>query len=168
MVGRAAGYFWIVVMVLIRNTPIGILKMGMKPAYKMFIGWFVLLAVWMFMSRLRTFYGTEMMMYFLLLIWTADVSAYFGGKKFGKNKLSPDISPGKTVEGMYAALVAGALCAVILSLMYGFNILIASDFVLLSVLTVLISIYGDLFFSVVKRQRGVKIAAHYCQDTAAY
>ena len=48
------------------------------------------------------------------------------------------------------------MCGVILSLIYGFNFLVASDFVLLSVLTVLISIYGDLFFSVVKRQRGVK------------
>ncbi|MGZ8941857.1 MAG: phosphatidate cytidylyltransferase, partial [Methylobacter sp.] len=53
-------------------------------------------------------------------------------------------------------LIAGIVCAVILSLIYGFTFTIASDFVLLSALTVLISIYGDLFFSVVKRQRGVK------------
>lgn len=148
--------FWIVMMVLIRNAPTDILQMEIKPVYKMFIGWFVLLAVWMFLSRLKAFYGAEMVMYFLLLIWTADVSAYFIGKKFGKTKLSPDISPGKTVEGMYGALLTGALCAVILSLIYGFNFLIASDFILLSVLTVLISVYGDLFFSVIKRQRGVK------------
>ncbi|HAJ78577.1 MAG TPA: phosphatidate cytidylyltransferase, partial [Fibrobacteres bacterium] len=66
------------------------------------------------------------------------------------------ISPGKTVAGMYGALIAGLVCAVALSLIYGFNLMIASDFMLLSVLTVLISIYGDLFVSVVKRQRGVK------------
>ncbi|MGZ8190297.1 MAG: phosphatidate cytidylyltransferase [Methylococcaceae bacterium] len=148
--------FWLLVMLLIRNAPTGVLKLEMKTVYKALIGWFVLLSAWMFLSRLRVFYGSEMTMYLLLLIWTADVSAYFTGKKFGKAKLSPDISPGKTVEGMYGALIAGIVCAVILSLIYGFTFTIASDFVLLSVLTVLISIYGDLFFSVVKRQRGVK------------
>lgn len=148
--------FWILVMILIRNTPTGVLQMNVKPRYKLLIGWFVLFAAWMFLSRLKAFYGAEMMMYFLVLIWAADISAYFVGKKFGKIKLAPDISPGKTIAGMYGALISGGVCAAVLSLMYGFNFLIASDFMLLSVLTVLISIYGDLFFSVVKRQRGVK------------
>ncbi|PPD40276.1 MAG: phosphatidate cytidylyltransferase [Methylobacter sp.] len=148
--------FWILMMVMIRNSPGGILKLQLKMRYKIFIGWFILLATWMFMSRLRSFYGPEMTMYLLLLIWTADVAAYFVGKKYGTVKLSPEISPGKTVQGMYGALASGALCGGILCLIYLFPIMISADFVLLSALTVLISIYGDLFFSVVKRQRGVK------------
>jgi phosphatidate cytidylyltransferase len=148
--------FWILVMILIRNTPTGVLNLKLKTRYKVLIGWFVLLSAWMFLSRLRAFYGTEMTMYFLILIWVADISAYFSGKKWGVTKLAPEISPGKTVAGMYGALIAGLVCAVVLSLIYGFNLMIASDFMLLSVLTVLISIYGDLFVSVVKRQRGVK------------
>jgi phosphatidate cytidylyltransferase len=148
--------FWILVMILIRNTPTGVLNLTLKTRYKVLIGWFVLLSAWMFLSRLRAFYGTEMTMYFLILIWVADISAYFSGKKWGSTKLAPEISPGKTVAGMYGALIAGLVCAVVLSLIYGFNLMIASDFMLLSVLTVLISIYGDLFVSVVKRQRGVK------------
>ncbi|MDD1619152.1 MAG: phosphatidate cytidylyltransferase [Methylococcaceae bacterium] len=148
--------FWILVMILIRNTPTGVLNLTLKTRYKVLIGWFVLLSAWMFLSRLRAFYGTEMTMYFLILIWVADISAYFAGKKWGVTKLAPEISPGKTVAGMYGALIAGLVCAVALSLIYGFNLMIASDFMLLSVLTVLISIYGDLFVSVVKRQRGVK------------
>jgi phosphatidate cytidylyltransferase len=143
-------------MILIRNTPTGVLNLTLKTRYKVLIGWFVLLSAWMFLSRLRAFYGTEMTMYFLILIWVADISAYFAGKKWGVTKLAPEISPGKTVAGMYGALIAGLVCAVVLSLIYGFNLMIASDFMLLSVLTVLISIYGDLFVSVVKRQRGVK------------
>ncbi|MDD1614766.1 MAG: phosphatidate cytidylyltransferase, partial [Methylococcaceae bacterium] len=111
---------------------------------------------WMFLSRLRAFYGTEMTMYFLILIWSADISAYFAGKKWGTTQLAPEISPGKTVAGMYGALISGFVCAVVLSMIYGFKLMIAGDFVLLSVLTVLISIYGDLFVSVVKRQHGVK------------
>ncbi|POZ53147.1 phosphatidate cytidylyltransferase [Methylovulum psychrotolerans] len=148
--------FWLLMMIMIRNAPGGVLALQLKPRYKVFIGWFVLLATWMFLSRLRSFYGSEMTMYFLLLIWAADVAAYFVGKKYGTVKLSPEISPGKTVQGMYGALAAGALCGVILCLIYLFPIMISADFVLLSALTVLISIYGDLFFSVVKRQRGVK------------
>ena len=148
--------FWILVMILIRNTPTAVLNLKMKTRYKILIGWFILLSAWMFMSRLRAFYGTEMTMYFLILIWVADISAYFAGKKWGTTKLAPEISPGKTVAGMYGALISGLVCAIVLSLIYGFQLMIASDFVLLSVLTVLISIYGDLFVSVVKRQRGVK------------
>jgi phosphatidate cytidylyltransferase len=148
--------FWILTMILIRNTPTGVLTLDLTTRRKALIGWFILLSAWMFLSRLRAFYGTEMTMYFLILIWMADISAYFAGRKWGKTKLSPDISPGKTVEGMYGALFSGLACGVILSLIYGFQWMIAADFVLLSVLTVLMSIYGDLFISVAKRQRGVK------------
>jgi phosphatidate cytidylyltransferase len=148
--------FWILSMILIRNTPAAILKLEIKNRYKGLIGWMVLLAGWMFLTRLRAFYGTELVLYFLILIWAADIAAYFVGKKFGKTKLAAEISPGKTVQGMYGALIASVVCAAVLSLIYGFPWMVASDFTLLSILTVLISIYGDLFFSVVKRQRGVK------------
>lgn len=151
--------FWILVMILIRNTPSGVLNLQLKTRYKALIGWFILLSAWMFLSRLRAFYGPEITMYFLILIWVADISAYVAGKKWGTTKLAPDISPGKTVAGMYGALISSLVCAIVLNLYnlrYGFNPMVAGDFVLLSVLTVLISIYGDLFFSVVKRQRGVK------------
>lgn len=148
--------FWILMMVIIRNAPKGILNVQMKSRYKALAGWFVLVSAWMFMSRLRAFYGSEMAMYFLLLIWVADIAAYFSGKKYGTIKLSPEISPGKTVQGMYGALLSAAACSIILCLIYKFPIMISSDFILLSILTVLVSIYGDLFFSVVKRQRGVK------------
>ena len=151
--------FWVLVMILIRNTPAAVVALQLKTRYKLLIGWFVLLSAWMFLSRLRSLYGSEMTMYFLILIWVADISAYFAGKKWGETKLSPEISPGKTVAGMYGALISGLICAILLNLYnlrYGFNPMIAADFVLISILTVLISIYGDLFVSVVKRQRGVK------------
>lgn len=153
--------FWILAMILIRNTPTGVLNLEMKIRYKALIGWLVLFSMWLFLSRLRAFYGSELTLFFLILIWAADISAYFIGKKYGKTKLAPDISPGKTVQGMYGALASAVVCAVALdlyTLKYGFQLMIALDFILLSILTVLISIYGDLFFSVVKRQRGVKDA----------
>jgi phosphatidate cytidylyltransferase len=148
--------FWVLVMALIKHTPTGVLKLNLKPKQKAWLGWFVLLAAWMFFVRLRVLYGAEMAMYFLILIWMADISAYFVGKMFGKTKLAPEISPGKTMAGFYGALGSAIICGILLTLIYGFPLINASDFVLLSVLTVLISIYGDLFFSVVKRQSGVK------------
>jgi phosphatidate cytidylyltransferase len=148
--------FWVLVMALIKHSPTGVLKLELKPSQKLWLGWFVLLAAWMFLVRLRVFYPIEITMYFLLLIWTADISAFFVGKMLGKSKMAPEISPGKTMAGFYGALVSAIICGVLLTLIYGFPLMNASDIILLSVLTVLISIYGDLFFSVVKRQSGVK------------
>lgn len=152
-----AVFFWVLTMMVIRNSPDGVLKLELSPFKQALIGWFVLLMSWMFLSRLRTFFGSEMTLYFFLLIWVADIAAYFTGKKWGKTKLSPEISPGKTVEGMYGALGSSVVCAGILVLIMQFQEpMIIADFILLSILTVLISIYGDLFFSVVKRRADAK------------
>lgn len=154
--------FWLLAMQLIRVAPQQTLSLQLRLRYKALIGWGILLASWMFLSRLRAFYGSEMTLYFLLLIWVADIAAYFSGRKWGKTKLAPDISPGKTVEGVYGALISAAVCAIILcitlSIIYGkpITFMVAGDLILLSIITVQISVYGDLFFSLVKRQRGVK------------
>ncbi len=152
--------FWITSMILIRNAPINLLNLQLKMRYKALIGGFILLSAWMFLTRLRAFYGPEMTMYFLLLIWGADVAAYFTGRKWGTTKLAPEISPGKTVAGVRGALVLGFILAVAFIGYYsfrdGFVWTRILDFVLLSLVTVLISIYGDLFISLAKRQGGVK------------
>lgn len=148
--------FWVLVMVLIKHSPSGVLKLELTTRQKAWMGGIALILAWLFFVRLRLFYGSEMAMYLLVLIWAADISAYFVGKMLGKAKLAPEISPGKTMAGFYGALASAVICGIVLSLIYKFPLMNASDFILLSVLTVLISIYGDLFFSVVKRQSGVK------------
>lgn len=148
--------FWVMMMMLIRKVPEVLLKIEIKKGLTVFIGWFILFSAWMFLVKLRAFYGSEAVMYFLALIWIADIAAYFTGKKFGKDKLAPEISPGKTIQGMYGAILSAIICAVLLALYYGYPFMIATDFALLSVLTVLISIYGDLFFSLIKRKNKVK------------
>lgn len=158
--------FWILMMILIRQAAPQLLKMELSTRFKMIIGWLVLFAAWMFLVKLKSYYGAEMIFYFLLLISVADISAYFTGKKWGKDPLAPDISPGKTVQGMYGALISAVVCGIALRLYYGIpsldteasklTVLMSVDMIMLSVLTVLISIYGDLFFSLVKRQKGVK------------
>jgi phosphatidate cytidylyltransferase len=70
--------------------------------------------------------------------------------------LAIEISPGKTLEGMYGALISAVVVSLVFTLYFDMWVLYIADFVLLSVITVLVSIYGDLFFSAAKRIRGVK------------
>lgn len=164
--------FWILIMVLIRQTGPQLLTTKFSPRLQAFLGWLVLMSAWMFLSKLRAYYGSGMVIYLLLLIWAADISAYFAGKKWGTDKLAPEISPGKTIQGMYGALVSAVVCGIGFFI-YGKTIstesaeaqegmmqfldeLVFFDMLILSVFTVLISIYGDLFFSLVKRRKGVK------------
>lgn len=148
--------FWLWIMFKIRQAGSDYLQIQISTGRKLFIGGFVLVAAWFFLSRLIVLEAPAMTLYLFLLIWAADIGAYFSGKKFGRTKLAIEISPGKTVEGMYGAMLAAAIMGVALSLFYGYPFLITLDFILLSLITTLVSIYGDLFFSAAKRIRGVK------------
>lgn len=99
--------------------------------------------------------GIEYVIYALLVIWTTDSGAYFTGRKFGKRKLWPDISPNKTVEGF----IGGILAAVIVALIFQIFVPVSSSTVYLIVVTILASIFGqlgDLVESALKRHYGVK------------
>ncbi|HHC74506.1 MAG TPA: phosphatidate cytidylyltransferase, partial [Thiothrix sp.] len=89
-------------------------------------------------------------------IAVADTSAFFTGQRFGKNPLAPELSPKKTLEGMTGALVCTAIWALLGASYFQLD---SSDwvyFILLSMVTVLLSIAGDLFESLLKRQSGEK------------
>ena len=89
----------------------------------------------------------------LATIWIADSTAYFAGKNFGKHRLAPNISPGKTWEGVWGALIGVTLFAAIL--LFGFNFYNAALFVLLWIVTIF-GVMGDLFESMMKRQANIK------------
>ena len=148
--------FWFWVMFRIRKSAADLLELKLSMAKKLFIGGFILVSAWLFLSRLMVLEEPSMTMFFFVLIWSADIGAYFAGKKFGKTKLAIEISPGKTLEGLYGALVSAVVVGLCFTLYFGFSMMSISDFMMLSVITVLISVYGDLFFSVAKRIRGVK------------
>jgi phosphatidate cytidylyltransferase len=105
---------------------------------------------------LHQIYGAAMLLYLLSLVWVADIGAYFIGKRFGRNKLAPAISPGKTREGLFGGLASSLLWMTVVyqfSEGWGFALL---PFLLISVVTSLASVCGDLFESVLKREAGVK------------
>lgn len=89
----------------------------------------------------------------LATIWIADSAAYFAGKNFGKHKLAPMISPGKTWEGVLGALVAVTLFGAILY--FGFGVESFAIFPALWIVTAL-GVIGDLFESMIKRQANLK------------
>ena len=90
----------------------------------------------------------------LVLVWICDTAAYFVGRAWGRRKLAPAISPGKTWEGAIGGLIGAALYAIILAFFTqrGAWLGLAATAVLLG----MVSIVGDLFESATKRQAGVK------------
>lgn len=115
------------------------------------IGVVAILPVWFSMVTLHQI--SELLLLVLLAtIWVADIAAYLVGKKFGKNKLAPNISPGKTWEGFYGALAAVSLFSCAVSCWQH----LTGSFVALMILVAIMSVIGDLFESLIKRQAGIK------------
>ncbi len=119
-------------------------------------GWIVLVPTWLALARLQI--QPLQLLSFLAIVWIADSAAYFAGKRFGRRKLAPDISPGKTWEGAIGAFIAVAVYYLVLR--FAFEPVIAwpgalTGAVLFAVITVM-SIEGDLFESWIKRRAGVK------------
>lgn len=108
--------------------------------------------------------GVVVLLSVLAIVWLADTAAYFAGRTFGKRKLAPHISPGKTWAGVVGAVVAVVGVAVIARVVAPdagllSNRLLATLGVVGAVLLgaiVLLSVVGDLFESLLKRQAGVK------------
>jgi phosphatidate cytidylyltransferase len=95
-------------------------------------------------------------LYVLVLVWVADSGAFFAGRQFGRNKLAPRVSPGKTWEGVIGALVACSLFAFGYAQFIDLQGSALTGFILVCLVTVLFSIAGDLLVSLMKRQQGVK------------
>jgi phosphatidate cytidylyltransferase len=99
--------------------------------------------------------GEVIVFLLFLLIWASDVGAYFSGRLLGRRKLAPTISPKKTWEGVYGGIALAIAAAFLLA-----NVIAGLDFppvalVVISVVTTLSSVGGDLFISIHKRTVGL-------------
>jgi len=126
------------------------------------IGTVLLLATFVAMVTIRQDrdYGSAYILYLILLIWFADSGAYFAGRALGKNKLLPTVSPGKTWEGVIGALVVTTIVSVV-----ALNLLqIPSSqsllFIVVTLITVIYSVIGDLSESMFKRMANIKDSGH--------
>lgn len=111
------------------------------------------------LHRLSNF-GAYYILVLLLLIWIADIAAYFSGKKFGRHKLAPYVSPGKTWEGVAGAAIAVLLAAVVIGKAMHYSHTDLALFALLVLITIALSILGDLTESLFKRRVGMKDSSH--------
>ena len=115
-------------------------------------GVFVLVPVWLALVRLHA-HGPQLLLFLLLLVVAADVGAYFAGRAFGKHKLAPKVSPGKTWEGVGGGLAAAALLAAAGVWWFNMN---AVPFMALCIVVAVASVVGDLTESMFKRHAGLK------------
>ncbi|NNM81348.1 MAG: phosphatidate cytidylyltransferase [Burkholderiales bacterium] len=128
-----------------------------NPVILMVTGWVLLIPTWLSLIDLRL-HGPWLLIGVMAIVWIADTAAYFSGRKFGKHKLAPTISPGKSWEGVAGAVVAVALYAVVLIFTDGTeSIPIDAFWVIVCALVLMaFSILGDLFESSIKRSAGFK------------
>jgi phosphatidate cytidylyltransferase len=128
------------------------------PAMQFVLGCIVLPPCWLAMVTLHDMadYGPQYVFFLIGLIALADTAAYFSGRAFGKNKLAPSISPGKTWEGVAGAVAATSVFGGVGAWLFGIRGVALAAFSLLCAVTVMFSIVGDLFESLLKRQAGVK------------
>lgn len=146
--------FWLVALRLVRGYPdnTGLWAHGalLSP-----VGLVLLLPAWLGLVSLHAA-SPWWLMYVFGLVWGADTGAYFAGRAFGRRKLAPAVSPGKTIEGLCGGLAVAALLAVLVAVYRDLAGIRLMAFLGLSLLTVLGSVLGDLFESMTKRHAGIK------------
>lgn len=104
--------------------------------------------------------GPVLVLYVLISVWLADTGGYFAGKRWGKHALAKAISPNKTIEGLFGALVLVGLWSVLAYLLGMASTISFINWFIISLLTALISVSGDLFESLFKRSFHVKDSGH--------
>lgn len=155
----SAALFWTLA------VPAWLRRMPAAPARGaiLLIGWVVLLPTFLALIHLRNIQPLTLLG-FMMVVWIADIAAYFAGRRFGRRKLAPRVSPGKTWEGFYGAMIATAIYATLWmswapqhtpSMIRDLAWPMAGMLALVAALAVL-SVLGDLFESAMKRQAGLK------------
>ncbi|MDQ6621783.1 MAG: phosphatidate cytidylyltransferase [Pseudomonadota bacterium] len=128
------------------------------------VGGLILLAAWLALVQLQA-QSPARLLAAMAVVWIADTAAYFAGRAFGKRKLAPEISPGKSWEGVFGGIFAVMLYVIIIAFAVpriigatsGSGIMAA---VLFAMAIAAVSVCGDLFESLQKRQAGVKDSGH--------
>ncbi|WP_250657436.1 phosphatidate cytidylyltransferase [Alkalimarinus coralli] len=133
---------------------------------RLLIGFFVLIPAWSGLVAIRkagvlSYEGQlvdvrYLILYIMFIVWGADVGAYFSGKAWGNKKLAPNVSPGKSWAGVYGGLATTALFALIASYMLGMSLFDMFILMVITLITGIFSVVGDLLESMLKRHRGIK------------
>ncbi|MFL1455429.1 phosphatidate cytidylyltransferase [Marinobacter sp. GN3S48] len=155
--------WWFICFLMVRSYPAGSERWGGLPV-RAVMGLLVLVPAWVGLNHLRTGsfqFGDVannllVILFVFCVVWVADIGAYFAGRAFGKAKLAPRVSPGKSWAGVWGGLVAVAVFAVIVSQLASAPMDQTLMLVIASLVTGLVSVLGDLLESMLKRFRGIK------------
>jgi phosphatidate cytidylyltransferase len=122
------------------------------------LGILVLLGPWVAIVRLHALgpQGPLLVLFLFALIWAVDSLAFVAGRRWGRTKLAPLLSPGKTRIGVYAGLFGAAACGFVLGWAMGLEARQLAVVVVLCGVTASVSVAGDLFESLLKRRRALK------------
>ncbi|WP_217476766.1 phosphatidate cytidylyltransferase [Stutzerimonas stutzeri] len=121
------------------------------------IGALILLPAWQALVVLKQWpQGNWLIVAVMVLVWAADIGAYFSGKTFGRRKLAPQVSPGKSWEGLIGGLITGLLITLCVALYQDWSPREMVLALLGAALVVVISVVGDLTESMFKRSSGIK------------
>lgn len=145
-----AGVFWCLVMPFWLHKKWSLVGVG-----GLLAGVVVLFPAWLAIVQLRTL-GPGVLLGILAIVWMADIAAYFSGKTFGKHKLAPSISPGKTWEGAIGAAVGVVIYGLVLRQIFGIEVLSLPLWILAMLAVTVVSVVGDLYESLLKRKAGIK------------
>ncbi len=144
---HSALIWWVLALLWIAFAPASVNR-----ATAAIAGLFVLVPVWLALVRLHA-HAPALLFFLLLLVVAADIGAYFAGRAFGKHKLAPRVSPGKTWDGVGGGMLAAALMAAIGVWWF---IMDTVPFMALCVVVAIASVIGDLTESLFKRHAGLK------------
>lgn len=126
-------------------------------ACRLLIGLLVLLPAWQGLVLIKHWpLGNWLIMAVMVLVWGADIGAYFSGRAFGKRKLAPQVSPGKSWEGVYGGLALSLVITAVVGVTREWS---AGELILGlfgAAVVVLVSVVGDLTESMFKRRSGIK------------
>ncbi|WP_404413730.1 phosphatidate cytidylyltransferase [Vreelandella aquamarina] len=125
------------------------------PSWRLVMGLWVLLPCWVGFNVLEAA-GSVWLLFVLLLVWSADIGAYFAGRAWGQRKLAPSVSPGKSWEGVLGGMMATVLLALVFGVWQQLGILGSGLLVLITLVVTLASVLGDLLESMLKRHRQIK------------
>ncbi|MEX2131154.1 MAG: phosphatidate cytidylyltransferase [Pseudohongiellaceae bacterium] len=153
--------FWMLVLILLRGYPANAGQWNDSSRIAL-MGILVLLPTWVGLVQLKYLNPTGLLVLAIIsLVSVADIGAFFVGRKWGKRKLAPELSPKKSWAGVWGSLGSTTLYAVACVLITNWYLLplslpTSALLVLGSIPVVMISIAGDLFESMLKRNRGLK------------
>lgn len=148
--------WWLLATLLVLNYPRSKVVFRSLPS-KALIGLLILLPAWQGLVLLKQWpLGNYLIVAVMVLVWGADIGAYFAGRAFGKRKLAPQVSPGKSWEGVLGGLLACLLIALAVGLYRHWGAVELALALASTLLLVMVSVVGDLTESMFKREAGIK------------